>query len=146
MPDSPAQDRTAGADAPAKILVVDDATVVRLYYGQTLAAEGYAMAEAINGQEGIERALCERFDLCVVDVNMPVMDGYAFVRALRAEPATAATPVLMTSTQSGDVDRRLAVEAGANFYLVKPVQPAALAATVAAMIGRRPAPQEGSSA
>jgi len=126
-----------------RILVVDDATVVRLYYGQTLAAEGYAVAEALNGQEGLERALMEPFDLCVVDVNMPVMDGHAFVRALRAEPATAPTPVLMTSTQSGEADHRIAFEAGANFYLAKPVSPAVLAQTVAAMLGRVGGPQAG---
>lgn len=121
--------------ATPHVLVVDDATVVRLYYRQILEARGYRVEEAINGVEGMERAVQGRFDLCVVDVNMPLMDGYAFVRALRREPITHAVPALMTSTQASAADRLLALQAGANFYLVKPVAQARLVAVAAAMLG-----------
>ncbi len=121
------------------ILVVDDATVVRLYYRQILEGQGFRVAEAINGMEGIERALRAPFDLCVVDVNMPIMDGYLFVRTMRREPTVRAMPVLMTSTQASPADRLLARRAGANFYLVKPVAPARLARIAATMLGL-PAP------
>jgi two-component system chemotaxis response regulator CheY len=121
---------------PPHILVVDDATVLRLYYRHILEAEGYRVAEAMNGVEGLEKAMQTPFDLCVVDVNMPVMDGYAFIRALRREPATHAVPVLMSSTEAGPQDRRLAREAGANFYLVKPVAQDLMALYIAAMLGR----------
>jgi two-component system chemotaxis response regulator CheY len=119
-----------------QILVVDDATVVRLYYRQILEAEGYRVDEAINGIEGLEKAAQTAFDLCIVDVNMPVMDGYAFLRALRRESVTHAVPALMTSTEAAPADRLAALQAGANFYLVKPVPKDQLAQHVAAMLGR----------
>jgi two-component system chemotaxis response regulator CheY len=118
------------------ILVVDDATVVRLYYRQILELEGYRVEEAINGVEGLEKAVQTPFDLCIVDVNMPIMDGYAFLHALRAEPITHAIPALMTSTEAGPEDRLAALKAGANFYLVKPVPRERLANHVAALIGK----------
>jgi two-component system chemotaxis response regulator CheY len=119
-----------------RILVVDDATVVRLYYRQVLEPEGYQVEEAINGLEGLEKALQTPFDLCVVDVNMPIMDGYAFLSALRGEPTTQAIPALMTSTEADPEDRLRALRAGANFYLVKPVPREQLVLYVAALIGR----------
>lgn len=121
---------------PAQILVVDDATVVRLYYRSILEAAGYQVEEAINGVEGLEKALQAPFDLCIVDVNMPLMDGYAFLRALRREPFTQAMPAMMTSTEAAPEDHRMALEAGANSYLVKPVSRDQLALYVAAMLGR----------
>jgi two-component system chemotaxis response regulator CheY len=68
---------------------------------------------------------------------MPIMDGYSFLHALRREPTTHAIPALMTSTEAEPKDRHEAREAGANFYLVKPVSKDQLALHVAAMVGRR---------
>jgi two-component system chemotaxis response regulator CheY len=124
--------------AAPRILVVDDATVLRLYYRQILEQAGYRVEEAINGIEGLERAMLTPFELCIVDVNMPMMDGYAFLHALRREPVTHALPALMTSTEASADDRRLARLAGANFYLVKPVGRDDLARHVAALLGRSP--------
>lgn len=122
---------------PGRVLIVDDATVVRMYYRQILEAAGYGVDEAINGIEGMEKVLAEPFDLCVVDINMPMMDGYAFVHALRREPSTRAIPALMTSTEAEPHDRHAALAAGANAYLVKPVPREQLALYVAALLGRR---------
>jgi two-component system chemotaxis response regulator CheY len=118
------------------ILVVDDATVVRLYYRQILEQQGYKVEEAINGIEGLEKAVQTRFDLCIVDVNMPMMDGYAFLHALRRERITHEMPALMTTSEAGPEDHLTALEAGANGYLVKPVPRETLALYVAAMLGR----------
>ena len=117
------------------VLVVDDATVVRLYYRQILESAGHQVAEAINGVEALEKALETPFDLALVDVNMPVMDGLTFVQTLRRDPAIHGLPVLMTSTQSHTSDKLAALRAGANLYLIKPVAPADLALHVAAMLG-----------
>jgi two-component system chemotaxis response regulator CheY len=119
-----------------RILVVDDATVVRLYYRQLLEADGYVVDEAINGVEGLEKALRHRFDLCIVDVNMPMMDGLEFLIALRRAPATQQMPALVTTTQASAGDRAAALAAGANDYLVKPVPQDLLALHVAALLGR----------
>jgi two-component system chemotaxis response regulator CheY len=125
----------SGSPSP-QILIVDDATVVRLYYRQILEREGYHVEEAINGIEGLEKVMQKSFDLCIVDVNMPMMDGYSFLRTLRREPVTPAIPALMTSSEAAPEDRRRALLAGANAYLIKPVAQAQLARYVAAMLGR----------
>jgi two-component system chemotaxis response regulator CheY len=101
----------------AKILVVDDAPVVRLYHRHILEQAGYEVAEAENGLVAIEMALQGAFDLAIVDVNMPVMDGYAFMHRLRATSGISAMPALMISTEATAQDRARAVEAGANAYL-----------------------------
>ena len=77
----------------AKILVVDDAPVVRLYHRHILEQAGYEVAEAENGLVAIEMALQGAFDLAIVDVNMPVMDGYTFMHRLRATSGISAMPV-----------------------------------------------------
>lgn len=137
VPDGPIAE-----DTSPKILVVDDATVVRLYYRQILEAEGLHVEEAINGIEGLEKAVQTPFDLCIVDVNMPMMDGYAFLHALRRDPITHAVPALMTTTEAAPEDRLAALQAGANAYLVKPVPRDQLALYTAAMVG---GPKRGGS-
>lgn len=107
-----------------KILIVDDATTVRMYYRDILEQAGFTVEEAVNGLEALEKALAQAFDLVVVDINMPVMDGYAFMRALRKEPTLRALPAIMISTEAEEQDAARAYGVGANFYLVKPVQPA----------------------
>jgi two-component system chemotaxis response regulator CheY len=104
-----------------RVLVVDDAATVRLYYTSMLTEAGFQVDEAVNGLEAVEAALGIPFDLFVVDVNMPKMNGYACVETLRSDTVGTAAPVLMISTEDrpGDADR--AYKAGANLYLVKPV-------------------------
>jgi two-component system chemotaxis response regulator CheY len=120
------------------ILIVDDAATVRLYHRAILEKVGYAVTEAANGVEALEQALAasgdRAFDLYIVDVNMPQLDGYAFLRALRAETVRQA-PAIMVSTEAEDTDRRRAFEAGANHYIVKPTRPEALLRTVGLLLG-----------
>jgi two-component system chemotaxis response regulator CheY len=109
--------------AQKTILVVDDASLVRLYYRSTLEQAGYRVDEALNGIEGLEKLLTTAVDLLIVDVNMPQMDGLTFLAKLRAkEGPIASIPALITSTESGDQDFEAARAAGANFYLVKPIE------------------------
>lgn len=124
------------AGAPRRILVVDDSSLVRLYYRAALEKAGFAVDQAINGIEAMEKCLVERFDLVIVDVNMPRMDGLSFLRALRGSaPEIASLPALMISTEAGQQDRDDARAAGANFYLVKPVSEADLLSHVALLAG-----------
>lgn len=104
-----------------QVLVVDDAATVRLYHRNLLAAAGFEVSEAINGLEAVESASTTDFDLFLVDVNMPTMDGYACVRALRAESIATTAPIVMISTEDQVEDADRAYAAGANLYLVKPV-------------------------
>ena len=105
-----------------RILVVDDSSLVRLYYRDTLEKAGFQVEQAINGIEAMEKVLAQPFDLVIVDVNMPRMDGFAFLRTLRrSAPDIATLPALVITTEDGEQDVDAARAAGANFYLVKPV-------------------------
>ena len=124
------------------VLIVDDATTVRLYHRKILASAGWQVEEASNGMEALEKVMkqsaAEPFDLYVVDVNMPRMDGYSFVRELRRmAPPPPQAPVLMVSTESQARDATSGHEAGANSYLVKPVKSKELLLTAALLLGDR---------
>ncbi|MCJ2089997.1 response regulator [Methylobacterium sp. E-005] len=119
----------------ARILVVDDATTVRMYYRDVLEEAGFAVEEAVNGFEGLEKAVAESFDLILVDVNMPKMDGYAFLRQGRTMSELQVVPAVMISTESAAQDRERAYAAGANLYLVKPVRPEVLTEVATVMAG-----------
>lgn len=128
-----APDSTA---SPHRILVVDDSSLVRLYYRSALEKAGFAVEQAINGMEAMEKALAQSFDLVIVDVNMPKMDGLSFLRLLRSSHSDVASlPALMISTEAGEQDRDDARAAGANFYLVKPVSEADLVRYVTVLAG-----------
>ena len=120
----------------AKVLVVDDSSLVRLYYRSALEIAGFEVKQAINGIEAMEKVLSESFDLVIVDVNMPRMDGFTFLRSLRSGAADVAMlPALMISTESGEQDLAEARAVGANFYLVKPVAEAELVRHVCVLTG-----------
>ena len=105
------------------ILIVDAAATVRMYHRSILESAGYAVDEAVNGMEALEKALTSSYDLYLVDVNMPKLDGYAFVSRLRGQEELAQSPALMISTEAEASDQNKAFEAGANAYLVKPTRP-----------------------
>ncbi len=122
-----------------RILVVDDARLIRAYYRAALEPDGYEIDEAMNGLEALEKLLMQPADLLIVDINMPKMDGLTFLRRLRRGDApNCTTPALMTSTEAKASDMDAAREAGANFYLIKPIAPETLRAHVALMAGRQP--------
>jgi two-component system chemotaxis response regulator CheY len=116
-----------------RILIVDDAVTIRRYHRMLVEAIGCDVEEAENGIEALERALQSRFDLFLVDVNMPRMDGYRFVEEVRKAPELRAVPAIMISTESEAADRDKAWRAGANGYLIKPVKPDELQAHVRLM-------------
>ncbi len=123
----------------ARILVVDDAATVRMYHRKLLGDTGWHTDEALNGVEALERVHAQdedtAYDLYVVDVNMPRMDGYSFVRELRKLDARHQAPVVMVSTEAGPHDASRALDAGANCYLVKPARPADMVLTAALLLG-----------
>lgn len=123
----------------AHILIVDDAATVRMYHRKMLGDAGWQIEEAVNGVEALEKVVNrpreQAFDLFVVDVNMPKMDGYTFVRELRRLAQVPQAPVLMVSTEAQAHDAGAALDAGANCYLVKPAKPAELVLTAALMLG-----------
>jgi two-component system chemotaxis response regulator CheY len=126
------------ADTKTRILVVDDSSLIRLYCRDILEKAGFEVEQAINGIEAMEKVLEQTFDLVIVDVNMPRMDGFAFIRALRGSAAPIATlPALVVTTEAGSQDRDEARTVGANFYLVKPLSESDLLRHVAVLTGAR---------
>jgi two-component system chemotaxis response regulator CheY len=117
-----------------RILIVDDAATVRMYHRNILEAAGYVVDEAVNGIEGLEKSLQEAFDLYVVDINMPKLDGYGFLRELRSQEIVQA-PAIMISTEAETNDHQQAYAASANAYLVKPVKPEQLLTYARLMLG-----------
>ena len=124
-----------GTPSKARVLVVDNLSLVRLYYRSALEKAGFVVEQAINGSR-LEKVLSEPFDLVIVDVNMPRMDGFTFLRSLRSGAADVATlPTLMISTEAESQDVAEARAAGANFYLVKPVPELELVRHVCVLTG-----------
>jgi two-component system, chemotaxis family, chemotaxis protein CheY len=117
------------------LLVADDAATIRLYYRQVLEAAGFSMDEAVNGVEAIERALRNPFDLLIADINMSPMDGLRLLRTVRQHPDLQSMPALVITTDGREETRLMAYEAGADFFLVKPVDPNALVSAVKLMTG-----------
>ena len=116
----------------AAALVVDDAATVRMYHRTILVDAGFDVEEAANGYEALEVAIARPFDLLVVDVNMPHMDGYEFVAAVRRDGPNRTTPILMVSTEIDAADELRGYASGATVYLGKPVAPEMLASLAGA--------------
>ncbi len=127
-----------------RILVVDDAATVRMYHRQIMEQAGYVIDEAMNGIEGLEKALTRPFDLYLVDINMPKLDGYGFLRELRAADIPQA-PAIMISTEAEHQDLMRAYEAGANHFLIKPTKPAELTRFCQLLLGVSGGPDESSA-
>ena len=107
-----------------KILLVDDHAPTRLMFSKILAQPGsnYEFLEASNGQEACETALEAKPDLILMDVSMPVMDGYEALASLKEDPETQAIRVLMLTGLDLPFQQKLAYELGAFGYVVKPVR------------------------
>jgi two-component system chemotaxis response regulator CheY len=129
-----------GETAKPRVLVIDDASLVRRYYRDALERAGFAVDEAMNGLEALEKLLVgPPADLLIVDVNMPQMDGMTFLRTLRRQGLpVSAIPALVTSTEAGPQDKDAARLAGANLYLVKPVAQELLAEHARILCGVAP--------
>lgn len=120
-----------------RALVVDDATTIRKFHRGILEGAGLAVEEAMNGVEALERVMAASAppSVMVLDVNMPHLDGYALLRAVRAEPSLAAVPAIIVTTERGPEDAGRGFAAGANLVLQKPVRPEVLGRFARALAG-----------
>jgi len=117
------------------VLIIDDSATTRMFYRATLESAGFAVDEATNGFEGLEKTMLAPFDLVIVDINMPKMDGLEFLAQLRRREEVRSLPAIVISTQQRAQDRARAHAAGANAYVVKPIDPQALVAYGRLMTG-----------
>ena len=117
------------------ILAVDDSSSLRQMVAFSLKAAGYQVVEAVDGQDGLEKAKLQAVDLVLTDQNMPRMDGLTLVRSLRAMPEYKSAPILMLTTESSDQMKALGREAGATGWMVKPFDPDRLLNVVKKVLG-----------
>jgi CheY-like chemotaxis protein len=119
-----------------KILIVDDDVDAVRLVGLMLERRGYAIVAAQSGAQALAKAQTETPDLVILDVMMPDMDGYEVCRRLRANPATADTPIMMFTAKTQKNDKVAGFQAGADDYLTKPIHPEELVSRLEAVLLR----------
>ena len=117
------------------ILVVEDQEDLRGVLRTLLTGSGYAMSEAADGQAGVEKAKSERPDLILMDIQMPVLDGYDAIRQIRADPSLTGTPIIAISSFAMKGDEEKARAAGCDSYVTKPYSPVQLLRLVRGYLG-----------
>ena len=123
------------AETPARILIVDDEASITEFVSYNLRKEGYDVAVAANGDDALALAKADPFNLVVLDVMLPGMDGYEVCRRLRAE---SSVPVLFLSARDTELDKVVGLEIGGDDYLAKPFGVRELTARVKALLRRAP--------
>lgn len=124
-----------------KILLVEDNEMNRDMLSRRLAKRGYAVVMAVDGAEGVTMARSESPDLVLMDMGLPVMDGWTATRHIKADPATARIPVLALTAETMEGDREKCLAAGCDDYDTKPVDLERLIGKMEALLaGSRPAP------
>jgi len=123
-----------------RILVIDDDVELCRLLGEFLRKEGFETQSAHDGERGLEEALGGGFDLVVLDVMLPGIDGFELLRRLRSR---SQVPVLMLTARGEDVDRIVGLELGADDYLPKPFNPRELTARIRAILRRGDPRREG---
>jgi two-component system alkaline phosphatase synthesis response regulator PhoP len=121
---------------PKTIIVVDDEVDIVELLRYNLEKEGYAVTTALDGRQALQLAEREKFDLIVLDVMMPEVDGFEVCRRLRANPLHASTPIAFLTARSGELDQVLGLELGADDYIQKPISPRVLVARVRSILRR----------
>ena len=112
------------------ILAVDDSSSLRQMVAFSLKAAGYQVVEAVDGQDGLEKAKLQTVDLVLTDQNMPKMDGLTLIKSLRGLPGYQKTPILMLTTESQEEKKLAGRKAGATGWIVKPFEPTRFLAVV----------------
>ena len=118
------------SDSPARILIVDDEPDLLSVLRFGLEIEGFSVLEASDGERALEMARAEQPDLMVLDLMLPRMDGYKVCRALKFDDRFKAIPIFILSARSGDTDRKLALDLGADAFVTKPYDMRALVAKI----------------
>jgi two-component system phosphate regulon response regulator PhoB len=121
----------------ARILVVDDEEDILELVRFHLAREGYQLTLAATGEEAVKKARLETFDLIVLDLMLPGLDGLEVAKALKADARTKAVPIVMLTAKGEDADVVTGLEIGADDYITKPFSPRVLTARVKAVLRRR---------
>ena len=123
----------------AKILLVEDNELNRDMLSRRLTKRGYEIVIAVDGQQGIDRSVTDGPDLILMDLSLPVVDGWAATRQIKANPGTAPIPVIALTAHAMAGDRERAIAAGADDYDSKPVEIERLVGKINALLAPRAA-------
>jgi CheY-like chemotaxis protein len=122
-----------------KILVVEDNEMNRDMLSRRLVRKKYEVLVAVDGRESVEMARSEAPDLILMDMSLPVMDGWEATRQLKASPETQAIPIIALTAHAMSGDREKAMEAGCDDYDTKPIELPRLLGKIEALLGERKA-------
>lgn len=106
----------------AKILIVEDNEMNRDMLSRRLERRGFTIVMAVDGQQGVDQARAERPDLILMDMSLPVMDGWAATQAIKADPELSKIPVIALTAHAMAGDREKAMAAGCDDYDTKPIE------------------------
>ena len=123
------------APVSKKILTIDDSRTMRDMLRMTLSGAGFTVIQAVDGQDGLNALAQGPVDLIITDINMPKLDGFGVIRAVRSDHAHDDTPILVLSTESEQESKDIAKEAGATGWIVKPFDPDGLVKLVTSVCG-----------
>jgi len=116
------------------ILVVDDSASLRQVVSIALKGGGYDVIEACDGKDALSKLSGRKVNLIISDVNMPVMDGIAFVKEVKQSPTHRFTPIIMLTTESQEAKKQEGQAAGAKAWVVKPFKPEQMLAAVSKLV------------
>jgi len=126
---------------PKKILIIEDEKDIQDLLRHSLAREGYEVHAAEDGESGLHRLAGEKFDLLLLDLMLPRMDGLEICRRARSHPDTADLPIIMITAKGEESDRVVGLEMGADDYISKPFSPREVLARVKALLRRTERPK-----
>jgi two-component system cell cycle response regulator DivK len=121
-----------------RILLVEDNEMNRDMLSRRLERRGYEVTFAVDGREGVEKALTGKFDLVLMDMSLPEIDGWEATRQIRAAPETKSLPVIALTAHAMAGDRERAIAAGADDYDTKPIELPRLLGKIETLLGRTP--------
>ena len=124
-----------GPSARPRVLVVDDDPAIRLIVATWLSLDGYEVLQADNGQEALDLAFGERPAVILLDLSMPVLDGFGLAAALRADERTRELPLVVLTGEAGPRITERVFEMGAAGFFTKPFDPDAVASFVRTIVG-----------
>jgi CheY-like chemotaxis protein len=129
--------RTRMTDNSKTVLLVEDNEDNRIVYSTILQHFGYRVMEALNGEEGIAKARAEKPDLILMDISIPIIDGWEATQVLKRDPDTKHIPIIALTAHALASDREKAMEVGCDSYLAKPCEPKAVVSEVQKFLGKR---------
>ncbi|MBX3305534.1 MAG: response regulator, partial [Nitrospira sp.] len=118
-----------------RLLLVDDSLSIRKFVGKMLESAGYQVDTAVDGEDGLRKASAFPYSMILTDLEMPKLNGFEVIQALRRRSETRETPVVVMTTRAGDKHRQMAINIGANSYIAKPVEERMLLQEVERWVG-----------